>query len=82
MTSLSRRHFVVLGAAALLSGCSTAMVPSGTATPPNQLSQAAIVAAINGTRARNGRPPLKYNSQLEAAVKELVAALDRRSTQN
>lgn len=81
MTAFSRRHFVLFGAAALLSGCSVAMAPSG-ATRPGQLSQAAIVAAINETRARNGRPPLKYNSQLEAAARSqanLMAQKDQLS---
>ena len=83
MTALSRRHFVLFGAAALLSGCSTAMLPAGAPTSAStQLSQAAIVAAINGTRARNGKPPLHYNSRLETAARSqanLMASKDQLS---
>ena len=83
MTALSRRHFVVFGAAALLTGCSTAMIPSGTTSPaPTQLSQSAIVAAINSTRAHNGKPPLQYSSRLEAAARSqanLMASKDQLS---
>ena len=83
MTALSRRHFIVLGSAAMLSGCTAAVAPStGTPTAPNQLSQAAIIAAINGTRAKNGKPPLKYNTRLETAARSqanLMASKDQLS---
>src|SRR5690606_11490207 len=80
--AISRRHFLVFGSAALLTGCTTAIAPPAAPTPPNQLTQAAIIAAINGTRARNGAPPLKYNSRLEAAARSqanLMATKDRLS---
>ena len=46
------------------------------------MSQAAIVAAINGTRAKNGKPPLHYNSRLETAARSqanLMASKDQLS---
>lgn len=79
MTAFSRRHFVFLGAAALLSGCTVAMAPPG-ATAPNQLSQSAILAAINGARARNGKPPLKYNARLEAAARSQANLMAQKDT--
>lgn len=84
MTSLSRRSLLLLGCTALLSGCSVAMAPGVVPKPatPGQLSQASILSAINGVRARNGRPPLKYNSQLEAAARaqaNLMASKDTLS---
>jgi uncharacterized protein YkwD len=81
MSALSRRLFVLAGAAALLSGCTAAIAPSGS-TAPGQLSQSAILAAINSTRASNGRPPLRYNSRLEAAARSqanLMATKDQLS---
>ncbi len=84
MTALSRRSFCAFGAAALLSGCTVAMAPAPAPGPttPTKLSQSTILAAINGTRARNGRPPLKYNSKLEAAARSqanLMAQKDQLS---
>lgn len=81
MSALSRRAFVVAGAVALLSGCTAAIAPSGS-TSPAQLSQSAILAAINRTRAQNGKPPLKYNARLEAAARSqanLMATKDQLS---
>ena len=78
---LSRRSLLVLGSA-FLAGCTSAIPPSPGATSPNQLSQAAILAAINGTRRANGKPPLRYNSHLEAAARsqaDLMASRDRLS---
>ena len=83
MTALSRRHFVVFGSAALLAGCTASIAPStSTPTATNQLSQSAIIAAINGTRAKNGKPPLQYNNRLEAAARSqanLMATKDQLS---
>lgn len=83
MTALSRRHFILFGSATLLAGCTASIAPStSTPTAPNQLSQSAIIAAINGTRARNGKPPLHYNSRLEAAARSqanLMASKDQLS---
>ncbi len=64
---LSRRNLLILGGGALLSGCAS-YVPDGRTTLP-QLSQATIIAKINGVRADNGRKPLAYNAALERAAR-------------
>jgi uncharacterized protein YkwD len=77
----SRRSLLVLGSA-FLAGCSAAIPPIGGTTSPTQLSQAAILAAINNTRKANGRPPLRYNPRLEAAARSqanLMASRDQLS---
>jgi len=77
----SRRSLLVLGSA-FLAGCSAAIPPAPGATGPNQLTQGAIMAAINSTRKRNGKPPLRYNTHLEAAARsqaDLMASRDRLS---
>lgn len=82
MSSHSRRGFLVFGAAALLSACSTVRPAPGTATIPAQLSTASITAAINGVRRANGRPPLAYNTRLQAAARsqaQLMAQKDQLS---
>jgi uncharacterized protein YkwD len=67
--NFSRRGFVMAGAATLLSGCASTIVPQGS-TSPVQLTREAILAAINGARAANGgHEPLRYNPQLEAAAR-------------
>lgn len=82
--SFSRRGFLLTGSAALLSGCSsfTTNVPPG-ATSPQELSQAAVVAAINAARKANGgHKPLTYNMQLESAARSqanLMASKDQLS---
>jgi uncharacterized protein YkwD len=81
--SITRRAFIVLGAGASLSACTsigvTTTVPSGN-TPPQQLTQAAILEAINDARRLNGNhKPLSYNVQLEAAARfqaDLMAQKD------
>ena len=77
----SRRSLLVLGGA-FLAGCSAGIPPAPGATSPTQLTHAAIMAAINNTRKRNGKPPLRYNSHLEAAARsqaDLMASKDRLS---
>lgn len=68
MLEASRRAFIVLGVATLLSACSYSAPPPGSTAPP-QLSTAAITAAINGVRTANGRKPLAYNYRLEQAAR-------------
>lgn len=78
---LTRRSLLVLGSA-FLAGCSAAIPPAPGASGPKQLSHAAIMAAINETRKRNGKPPLRYNSHLEAAARSqanLMASKDKLS---
>jgi len=77
-SSLSRRGFLVFGAAGLLCACSPAGLPGPTATSPAQLSTAAIVAAVNGVRKANGRPPLSYNYRLEAAARSQAKLMANR----
>lgn len=78
MLLLSRRGFLVLGAAGLLSACSAVGPAPGTATTPTQLSAASITAVINDVRAANGRPPLSYNPRLEAAARAQAQLMARR----
>jgi uncharacterized protein YkwD len=77
----SRRSLLVLGSA-FLAGCSATIPPPPDATSPSQLTQAAIISAINRTRKANGAPPLGYNTHLEAAARsqaELMASKDQLS---
>lgn len=74
---LSRRSLLILGSA-FLAGCSAAIPPAPGATSPNQLTQAGIMAAINGVRKRNGAPPLRYNSHLEAAARSQANLMAKR----
>ena len=69
---LTRRALILAPLASVLTGCaSVAPAPSGNVTA-GQLSQGAILAAINGARRANGRPPLRYNGKLEAAARSQV----------
>lgn len=83
--SLSRRSFLALGALPVLAACSSVVppAPGGNASlAPPRLTQGAIMAAINGVRARNGKPPLRYNYKLEAAARtqaNLMASKDQLS---
>lgn len=54
------------------------MPPAPGATSPNQLTQAAILAAINSARKRNGAPPLRYNTYLEAAARSQANLMAKR----
>lgn len=82
MSPVSRRLFLLLGTAALLSACSAVAPAPGPALSPAQLSTASITAAINDVRKANGRPPLAYNPRLETAARsqaQLMARQDRLS---
>lgn len=68
MTDLTRRSFIVLGAALALSACSNAYVPAST-TPAVAVSAADMVAEINAIRRANGRPPLVFNATLAEAAR-------------
>ncbi len=53
-----------------------------THTAPVQLTREGIIARINGVRAANGKPPLRYDSRLEAAARSqanLMASRDQLS---
>jgi len=82
MPAVTRRAVLVLCAAGVLSACTATGPAPGVATTPAQLSTATITAAINGVRRANGRPPLAYNTRLEAAARsqaQLMARKDRLS---
>ena len=82
MSLLTRRGFLVLGSAGLLAACSYSGPPAGITTTPPALTTASILAAINGTRAANGRKALAYNHRLEDAARSqarLMADRDQLS---
>lgn len=81
----TRRAFLIIGAGASLSACSSigglgTTVPAG-ATTPQQLNQSTILAAINAARRANGgHKPFTYNQQLEVAARSqanLMASKDQ-----
>jgi uncharacterized protein YkwD len=79
---VSRRGFLALGAAGLLSACSAVGPKPGRTTSPAQLTRAGILHAINDVRKANGKPPLAYNAKLEAAARSqanLMASRDQLS---
>ena len=79
MSAVTRRGLILLAAAGLLSGCTSAIAPApSVATAPTQLSPAAIAAAINGVRKANGRPPLAYNTRLETAARSQAQLMARK----
>lgn len=82
MAHYTRRGFIVLGAAGLLSACTTTGIPVKGATSPAELSTATIVARINETRRLNGKPAWAYSAQLAAAARtqaNLMASKDQLS---
>jgi len=83
MPSHSRRGFLILSAAGLLSACTSAG-PAVTPLPasPEALTREQIVAAINGVRRAHGQPAWSYNPNLEAAARSqarLMASKDQLS---
>lgn len=82
MANYTRRGFIIIGAAGLLSACSTAGIPIKGATTTAELSTATIIAKINETRRLNGKPAWAYSSQLAAAARtqaNLMASKDQLS---
>lgn len=88
--TLLRCGLLILATLTLLAACTSIVPPApgpnsgslSSSINPVQLTQGGIVAAINGTRAANGRPPLRYNVNLEAAARSqanLMAAKDKLS---
>jgi uncharacterized protein YkwD len=82
--SITRRAFVILSAGASLSACAsigvTTNVPAGDTTP-QQLTQAAILSAINEARRINGNhKPMGYNLQLEAAARFQANLMAQKDT--
>jgi len=80
MQNLTRRGFIVLGAAGALSACTN--YEFETATRPNALSPETITAKINEVRRANGRRTITYNTKLAAAARsqaQLMASRDQLS---
>ena len=77
------RGLLVFSALALIAACTSIVPPApGPSMTPVQLTQGGILAAINGTRAANGKPPLRYNVHLEEAARSqanLMATKDKLS---
>ena len=84
MHHLSRRAFIVLGSASLLSACAATIppLPAVVSNRPEDLSREQIMTAINAVRKANGAPPWSYSPQLEAASRSqarLMASKDSMS---
>jgi uncharacterized protein YkwD len=76
------RRFVLIGLAGMLAGCTSNGLTTGAATTPAELTQAAILSAINGVRKANGRAALTYNGSLATAARaqaQLMASRDQMS---
>lgn len=70
MLPLTRRGFILLGAATTLSACASTLpdfVPAGGNTPET-LTSGQKLAAINAVRAANGAPAWSYSQLLENAA--------------
>jgi uncharacterized protein YkwD len=84
MTEFSRRGFIILGAAGVLSACSAtvpAAIPAGDVRVES-LTDEQITAAINAVRRANGQPAWAFNTKLKAAAKfqaNLMASKDKLS---
>lgn len=77
---LTRRSFIILGAASLTASCSS-YVPS-TTTGPGSLSVATITRAINEVRRQNGAKAIAYSATLANAARtqaNLMATKDELS---
>lgn len=85
MTTLLRCGLLILATVTLLAGCTSVVPPAPgpqSSITPIELTQDGIIAAINSTRAANGKPPLHYNVQLESAARaqaNVMAAKDKLS---
>jgi uncharacterized protein YkwD len=80
MIGFTRRGFVVLASAALVSSCTTYTFE--TANGPAALTPELATAKINEVRRANGHKPLTYNARLAAAARsqaQLMASRDELS---
>jgi len=80
MTRLTRRGFVLLSGAALVTSCTPYTFQS--TTKAAALSPAVMAARINEVRKANGRKPVTYNAKLAAASRahaQLMAKRDQLS---
>ncbi len=81
MLDLTRRSFLALGTATVLSACVSTIpvIPAGGNTPET-LTDAQIVLAINTVRQANGAPPWSYNQSLEAASRAQARLMAAKNT--
>lgn len=81
MLQTTRRGFLLLTAAAALSACSaTIPVLPKSASTPEMLTDAEILAAINAVRKANGAPPWTYNTRLEQAARAQARLMAQKNT--
>ncbi|SFV36528.1 Uncharacterized conserved protein YkwD, contains CAP (CSP/antigen 5/PR1) domain [Devosia crocina] len=82
MTQTTRRAFLVLGAAGLLSACAATVppLPATVSNRPEELSREQILAAINATRKANGAPAWTYNPRLETAARSQARLMASKDT--
>lgn len=82
MTDYTRRGFIIVGTAGLLSACTTSGVMIQGAPPVDTFSTAGMVARINEVRRLNGKPAWSHNPKLTTAARSqanLMAAKDQLS---
>lgn len=82
MFTTTRRGFIILGAAAALSACSTTIpvLPKSASSTPETLSDDEILVAINAVRKANGSPAWTYNDRLEAAARSQARLMAQKNT--
>lgn len=82
MLDLTRRSFLILGAATALSACASTMplLPAAASAHPAELTREQIIVAINAVRAANGAPAWSYNSQLEDAARSQARLMAAKNT--
>lgn len=81
MLALTRRGFLVLGAATALSACTTIpILPASSRMAPDHLTRDQIITAINAVRAANNAPPWSYSPQLEAAARAQARLMASKNT--
>jgi uncharacterized protein YkwD len=82
MLELTRRSFLILGAATALSACASTipMLPVSASVSPAALTREQIIAAINAVRAANGAPAWSYSSQLEDAARSQARLMAAKNT--
>ncbi len=80
MPHYSRRAFIVLGTASLLSACASTMppLPAKLSDRPEDLTRDQILTAINEVRRANGAPAWTYNAALESAARSQARLMARQ----
>jgi len=81
--TLSRRGFLVVGAAALLSACSPSVgvkvAPADDGITPAELNPSVIANAVNGTRRKYSAQGLSYSRTLERAARNMANLMAERN---